>query len=106
MGGWAGTDHHLQFSLPSTSLGPQKRSGMDPPLCSGRACLHTAFLVFPVHSVFDAPVVHWRIVLLPTLPDLARDRGPSGSRLLRRVTRWECSELGRGVHAVLHVRLL
>ena len=26
-----------------------QRSGVDPPLCSSRACLHTAFTAIPVH---------------------------------------------------------
>ena len=33
--------------------GALKRSGVDPPLCYSRACLHTAFIASSVHCVFD-----------------------------------------------------
>ena len=33
-----------------------KRSGVDPPLRSSRACLHTAFIAFSFHCVFDCPL--------------------------------------------------
>ena len=33
--------------------GALQRSGVGLPLCSSRACLHTAFIAFSVHSVFN-----------------------------------------------------
>ena len=34
-------------------MGGLKRSGVDSPLCSSRACLHTAFIAISVHCMFD-----------------------------------------------------
>ena len=55
---------------------------MDPPLCSSRACLHTAFIAFSVHCVFDQWMFHWLIVLLPTFPDLGKRQGAFWFRAL------------------------
>ena len=36
--------------------GELKRSGVDPPLCSSRACLHPAFIAFSVAFVYNGPL--------------------------------------------------
>ena len=90
-----------------------KRSGVDPPLSSSRACLHKAFIAFSVHCVFDIAILRRLSVLPPPLPDLgARDWGllvlgiTAGSR--RRCTpSWgvasPCPVLACGAQGVLAV---
>ena len=47
----------------------RKRSGVDPPLTSSHACLHTAFIAFSVHCLSGWPCnVRWHSVLPCILP--------------------------------------
>ena len=91
-----------------------KKSGMDPPLCSSRACLPTAFIAFSVPFVcgwpLDVPQAG-PMVLLPILPGLGLEVWaswfralPPGRAALRtevgswrtcRVPRWATLHLGR-----------
>ena len=59
-----------------------KKSGVGPPLCFSRTCLHVAFLAFSVLRVCDCQqLFHWLRVLLPVLPGLGRRQGLHGSGL-------------------------
>ena len=74
---------HMVTLVWRRGAGASKRSGVDPPLSSSRACLHTAFIA--VLCVFDIAIVRRLSVLLPSLPGLGKRLGPAGSGHYRRV---------------------
>ena len=82
-------------------------SGVDPPLCCSRVCLHTAFIGIAVHCVFagqtSSILFQWRC----SLSSLNGVRAfialvSSDSEIYRRGTLFCGLSLGCGVHTVSH----
>ena len=78
-------------------------SGVDPPLCSRRACLPTAFIAISVPLRCDGPL----LASVPfcrslSAPNGGKSAGLFGSGHQRRVMGCGGLGLGRGVHVVFH----
>ena len=103
----------VRFQDISTFTGPKppfwgiKRSGVDPPLSSSRACLSRPSLPsqFAACSTGHS-IVHWPSVPIPVPHWIGQGPEPGGSGLYRRVTLGYRSEIGSWLLLVVRVGLL
>ena len=81
-----------------------KKSGVDPPLCSSRACIHTAFIAFSVPFTFNWPLIVPQAQCAAPICSLIGQEGwASRFWALSPAMLYIRLRLGCGVHAVFHV---